>query len=87
MRSYDSGKPSYFATQPVNLVRAYHASLLQMTSSSQSLEERFRIQRQVSQRVKAIAHQLGLRQVPKNPEEAANGMTAVRPIVCDSPRK
>ncbi|KAF8661323.1 hypothetical protein AX16_001419 [Volvariella volvacea WC 439] len=76
MKAYGSGSPAYFATPAVNLVRAYHASLKQLTASSPSLQERFRIQRQVSARVRAIADQLGLRQLPKDSAHASNGMTA-----------
>lgn len=80
MRAYDANTPAYFATPPVNLIYAYHASLTQITKFSPTLEERFRIQRQVSQRIKAIASQLGFRQIPKDNEHAANGMSAVRMI-------
>ncbi|KAJ8694847.1 hypothetical protein PTI98_007487 [Pleurotus ostreatus] len=77
MRAYETGTPAYFATPPVNLIYAYHASLRQITRSSPAFEERIRIHRQVSARVKAIASQLGLKQVPSDSAHAANGMTAV----------
>ncbi|KAF9462960.1 PLP-dependent transferase [Collybia nuda] len=77
MRAYGNNTPAYFGTPPVNLIQAYHASLTQITTSSPSLQERFRIHQQVSQRVKAIASQLGLKQVPKDSANAANGMTAL----------
>lgn len=81
MQAYDAGKPAYFGTPPVNMIRALHASLTQLMSSEVSLEERFRLHRQVSCRIKMIAEQLGLKQIPKNPDHAANGMTAVREVV------
>lgn len=81
MTAYDNNKPSYFGTPPVNLVQAYHASLIQITSESPSLDERFRLHKQVSQRIKAIASQLGLKQLAQDPAHAANGMTAVRPLL------
>ncbi|KAG6813851.1 hypothetical protein H0H92_006795 [Tricholoma furcatifolium] len=77
MKAYDSKTAAYFATPPVNLVRAYHASLTQMTKQSPSLDERYRIHKQVSRRIKALAQQLGFSQVPNDSEHAANGMTAL----------
>jgi alanine-glyoxylate transaminase/serine-glyoxylate transaminase/serine-pyruvate transaminase len=78
MKAYESGKAAYFATPPVNLIYAFHESLRQITKASPSLEERFRLHREASQRVKSIAEEIGLRQVPTDPAHAANGMTAVR---------
>lgn len=75
MRAYDSGAAAYFATPPVNLIRAYHASLTQITSSS--LKERMHLHQQASRRIKAIASQLGLEEIARKPSEAANGMTAL----------
>ncbi|KAG6918982.1 hypothetical protein DXG01_010221 [Tephrocybe rancida] len=77
MRAYDNRAAAYFGTPPVNLIRAYHASLTQITKSSPSLEDRYRIHKQVSRRIKALGDQLGLSQVPKDPAYAANGMTAL----------
>lgn len=78
MRAYGNNTPAYFGTPPVNLIQAYHASLTQITASSPSLQERYRLHQQVSQRIKAIASQLGLKQIPRDSVHAANGMTAVR---------
>ncbi|KAG6865331.1 hypothetical protein C0991_003431 [Blastosporella zonata] len=77
MRAYDSKIAAYFGTPPVNLIRAYHASLTQLTKGSPSLDERYRIHKQVSRRIKALGEQLGFSQVPKDPAYAANGMTAL----------
>jgi alanine-glyoxylate transaminase/serine-glyoxylate transaminase/serine-pyruvate transaminase len=77
MKAYENGAPSYFATPPINLIYAYHASLSAITKESPSLEDRFKIHRQVSQRIKAIAGQLGLKQLPTDPHHAANGLTAL----------
>ncbi|RDB23815.1 Alanine--glyoxylate aminotransferase 1 [Hypsizygus marmoreus] len=77
MTAYGNNKPAYFGTPAVNLIKAYHASLTQITSASPSLNERLRLHKQVSQRIKAIAEQLGLRQLPQDPAHAANGMTAL----------
>lgn len=78
MRAYGAGKPAYFATPSVNLVRAYHASLKEITGGGKrGLEERYEMHRRVSERVKMVARQLGLKSVVKERESEANGMTAV----------
>lgn len=77
MKAYESGVAAYFATPPVNLVYAFHASLSQITKGAPSLEDRFKIHRQVSQQIKGAVGALGLKQVPLDPAHAANGMTAV----------
>lgn len=77
MEAYEQGTAAYFATPPVNLVYAFNASLKTITKSSEvSLEERFKLHREASQRIKSAAKELGLKQV-SDPENAANGMTAV----------
>jgi len=77
MKAYESGTGAYFATPPVNLVYAFHASLSTITKSSPSLEDRFKLHREASQRIKAAITELGMKQVPLDPAYAANGMTAV----------
>jgi alanine-glyoxylate transaminase / serine-glyoxylate transaminase / serine-pyruvate transaminase len=78
MQAYESGKPAYFATPPVNLIYAFHTSLTSITKNpSISLEERFKRHKQVSARVKAAARELGLKQLAAADEVAAHGMTAV----------
>jgi len=77
MKAYDTGGAAYFATPPVNMIYAYHASLLQITKGKPSLEERFKLHQQASRRIKAVAAQLGMRPLPNNDANAANGMTAV----------
>ena len=76
MKAYEQGAVAYFATPPVNLIYAFNASLTTITKSSVSLEEVFDLHRKASQRVKSAAEELGLKQV-SDPENAANGMTAV----------
>jgi len=77
MKAYEQGTGAYFATPPVNLIYAFNASLTTITKSSEvSLEERFKLHQEASQRVKSAAEELGLKQV-SDPENAANGMTAV----------
>ena len=78
MKAYESGNAAYFATPPVNLIYAFRESLCQITKSSPSLEERFRLHREASHRIKAAASEVGLQQLPTDSAHAANGMTAVR---------
>lgn len=80
MKAYESGSAAYFATPPVNLIYAYHASLSSITKSSPSLADRFRLHREASQRIKDAAAELGLKQLPLEPAFASNGMTAVRSL-------
>ena len=80
MKAYEGGSAAYFATPPVNLIRAYHESLSQITKASLSLDERLERHRETSSRIKAAAAELGLPQIPASREIAANGMTAVSAI-------
>ena len=77
MNAYESGNAAYFATPPVNLIYAFHASLSQITKQAPSLEERFRLHREASQLMKTAAAELGLKQLPISDAVAANGMTAL----------
>ena len=86
MRAYETGQAQYFATPPVNLIYAFHASLSAITKSSPPLADRFALHREQSARFKKTCEELGLKQVAK-PAQAgegkerrgqANGMTAVR---------
>ncbi|KAH9975896.1 PLP-dependent transferase [Lactifluus volemus] len=70
MKAYEGGSAAYFATPPVNLIHAYHKSLSQITKASLSLDEH-------EPSIKDAARELGLSQVPVDPEIAANGMTAL----------
>lgn len=63
MQAYEQGKPAYFATPPVNLIYAFHVSLKQIVEGSPSLEERFRLHREASSRIKKAVSDLGLKQV------------------------
>lgn len=77
MKAYEQGSGAYFATPPVNLIYAFNTSLKTITKSSEvSLEERFRLHKEASQRIKSVVQELGLTQV-SDPEKGANGMTAV----------
>ncbi|KIR25189.1 alanine-glyoxylate transaminase/serine-glyoxylate transaminase/serine-pyruvate transaminase [Cryptococcus deuterogattii 99/473] len=76
MQNYESGKPSYFATPPVQLVYALHTSLKSITSAP--MADRFKAHKAASAYVKDSLAELGLEFVPKSRDIAANGMTAVR---------
>lgn len=75
MRAYENGDPSYFATPNVNLVRALNASLQEILS--QGLEQRFALHEWRSRAFKAAVTALGLQQVPRSPQAAANTLTAI----------
>ncbi|KAM0715657.1 hypothetical protein Q7P37_009155 [Cladosporium fusiforme] len=75
MQNYEAKKPSYFATPSPQLVHALHTSLTQILSVP--LEDRFRMHKEASQKVKNAVAELGLKQIPTKPENAANGMTAI----------
>lgn len=77
MKAYEAGTPSYFATPPVNLIYAFHASLTRITKGSPTLEKRFILHKEASKNLKLAAADLGLKQVAVDPAYAANGMTAV----------
>lgn len=84
MRAYEAGTAAYFATPPVNLVYAFHASLLSITKGSTSLEQRFAQHRAASSKFKKAVEAAGLKQLPKLSADGkgqANGMTAVRLFV------
>ncbi|KAI0343115.1 PLP-dependent transferase [Trametopsis cervina] len=77
MKAYEAGNPAYFATPPVNLIRAYHTSLKQITQSGVSLQERFKLHIEAAQRIRQAAVGLGLRLVPVDPHNTANGLSAI----------
>ena len=80
MRAYEAGKPAYFATPPVNLIYAFHASLSRIMNGTPSLADRFKMHREASQKLREVTSSLGLKQVAQD-GVAANGMTAVRDIL------
>ncbi|KAG6918983.1 hypothetical protein DXG01_010222 [Tephrocybe rancida] len=77
MKAYEAGSGAYFATPPVNLINSYLVSLNQLTRTGPSLEDRFRLHREASKRVKDAATELGLKQIALDPVFAANGMTTL----------
>ncbi|KAF9471725.1 PLP-dependent transferase [Pholiota conissans] len=87
MKAYEAGQAAYFATPPVNLIYAFHASLALITGKKSAqfddsvalptLSERFALHRAASQRIKSAAFALGLTQLPTDAAHAANGMSAL----------
>ncbi|KAK4549825.1 hypothetical protein LTR36_005126 [Oleoguttula mirabilis] len=75
MQNYEAKKPSYFATPAPQLIHALHTSLSQILSKP--LEERFKIHRETSQKIKKAVTEMGLKQLASKPENQANGMTAI----------
>ena len=78
MKAYENNSAAYFATPPVNLIYAFHASLTQIMQGSVSLEQRFKLHQEASRRVKKAAEEVGFKGVPLSEDVQANGMTAVR---------
>jgi len=75
MEAYEARQPRYFATPPVNLIWALHASLGQILS--EGLEARFARHRFLSRAFRAGMAALGLVQVPLREELAAHTMSAL----------
>ncbi|ODV95740.1 hypothetical protein PACTADRAFT_66567 [Pachysolen tannophilus NRRL Y-2460] len=67
--AYESGKPAYFATPPVQLVHALNVSLNSILSVP--LDERFKENLKVSQDFKAKLGKLGLKVVPASGAETS----------------
>ncbi|QRW17066.1 aminotransferase class-V protein [Rhizoctonia solani] len=61
----------------LNLIYAFHASLSAITKNQPSLEERFKLHKEASSKIKKAVADLGLKLVPNDLAFAANGMTAV----------
>ncbi|WFC98215.1 hypothetical protein MYAM1_000940 [Malassezia yamatoensis] len=82
MKAYEAASPAYFGTPPTNLIYALHRSLKTIVEGPVSLEERIKLTKQASDKVKNTLTEMGLQQLV-DPElqkgnGAANGMTAVR---------
>lgn len=75
MQNYEAKKPSYFATPPTQLVQALNTALKQLLS--QPLEARFAQHHKISKYVKSELTKMGLKQLPTDPANAANTMTAI----------
>lgn len=76
MQAYESRKPMYFATPPVQLVYALNTALKQILE--RPLSYRFADHRKASLMVKEFVEKtLGLKTLPYTRAESANGMTAI----------
>lgn len=75
MQAYESRKPAYFATPPVQLIYALHTSLKAITS--QPMEARFERHKEVAAKFRETVREIGLEIVAVDDECAANGMTAI----------
>ncbi|KAH8927633.1 PLP-dependent transferase [Atractiella rhizophila] len=74
-KAYESGSVAYFATPPVQLIYAFHASLTAILAGG--LEKRFAIHKEKSAWLKAQIANLGLKQVAEQPQDQSNSMTAI----------
>jgi alanine-glyoxylate transaminase/serine-glyoxylate transaminase/serine-pyruvate transaminase len=75
MEAYEQGRPSYFATPAVSLIIALNVSLKQILKTD--LKERFKVHREVSEKVKNQLLEWNLKLVPLDRKYAANSLTAV----------
>jgi alanine-glyoxylate transaminase/serine-glyoxylate transaminase/serine-pyruvate transaminase len=74
MEAYEEGKPSYFATPPVNLIASLHQSLKLITE--EGMEKRFLRHKKYSKAVKRAVTSLGMKQVPLSEKGYASTLTA-----------
>ncbi|KAL1883095.1 hypothetical protein VTK73DRAFT_10021 [Phialemonium thermophilum] len=74
MQNYEARKPSYFATPSPQLIHALHTALCQILSKP--LAARFARHKEVSDKIKSVVAELGLRQIAGDPNDQAHGMTA-----------
>lgn len=76
MQAYESRKPAYFATPPVQLIYALNTSFKQILE--RPLVDRFADHSNSSNMVKDfVEEELGLKTLPRSRAESANGMTAI----------
>ncbi|KAK9765216.1 hypothetical protein K7432_006634 [Basidiobolus ranarum] len=75
MNAYESRKPAYFATPAVQLVKALHVALKQLTG--RGMDNVFQAHRDTSKKFKDTLESWGLKLVPTSRDVAANTMTAV----------
>ncbi|CDZ97615.1 plp-dependent transferase [Phaffia rhodozyma] len=78
MKSYETPPATYFATPPVQLIYAFHASLSAITKASPSLPERFAAHKAASKKIKDTLEEWGLGFIPLSRDASANGMTAAK---------
>jgi alanine-glyoxylate transaminase/serine-glyoxylate transaminase/serine-pyruvate transaminase len=74
MEAYETRRPSYFGTPPVNLIWALDVSLGQILE--EGMEARFARHRLLSDALKAAIAAVGMAQLPVSPDKAAVTLTA-----------
>ncbi len=74
MQAYQARKPAYFGTPPVNLIYALDVSVQQMLA--QGMNARFDWHCKVGRAFQAAANALAIKEVPVQPEIAADTMSA-----------
>mmetsp|Transcript_9283 Transcript_9283/g.10266 ORF Transcript_9283/g.10266 Transcript_9283/m.10266 type:complete len:398 (-) Transcript_9283:95-1288(-) len=77
MKAYESLKPSYFATPPVNLITALHVSLTQMLADG-GMEANWSKHKKAAAAFKSAVKALGLGTVPVESSLEANTLSCVR---------
>ncbi|PKI85962.1 hypothetical protein MVES_000376 [Malassezia vespertilionis] len=82
MKSYEAGTPIYFGTPPTNLIYALHQSLKTITEGPVSLQERYKMHREASKKVKDTIRSLGLKQLVSEELQASNGASNSMTAVC-----
>jgi len=76
MQKYEAREASYFATPPVNLIRAQHVSLKRILSVG--MEQTFKLQAHMAQAFRAALTAMNLTVVPLDAKFCANTLTAIR---------
>lgn len=74
MEAYETGKPSYFGTPPVNLICALDISLGQILA--EGLETRFKRHQKIGAACRGAIGALGMKQIPTGTDHAASTLTA-----------
>ncbi|KAF8199147.1 hypothetical protein BJ912DRAFT_922319 [Pholiota molesta] len=78
MQAYDAGRPAYFGTPAVGVVRAYHASLLEITAGPLPLPTRLALHAAAAARITSAAAALGMRPSPQIRASAQRHERALR---------
>lgn len=74
MQAYEGGRPSYFATPPVNLIQGLEVS--QRLMLEEGMDARFARHRAMAQRFRAAMRALDLSFIPKNDEVMGHTLSA-----------
>lgn len=77
MQAYEGGKPAYFSTPAIQNVYALRTSLQQYATSASSVEQRWKENAKVSDRVKNEIEGLGLKLVATSRSHGAHGLSCV----------